>query len=237
MFELARALTRDIVSQGRTNLPAHVLFPQLVRIAARFVDRHVKPTPPAEKIDVFLSPYYGLAIEILTQAIQPDVTAGEVPEVPRYEANRGPGSTADVSFWTSRDVREVIKSHVNYVVADTLKWEQSAAYQIDRHEAVDAFVKNAGRGFALPYLHNGAPHDFVPDFLIRLKPAPRPASERPVYLILETKGYDPLQEVKAAAAERWVSAVNADGQFGRWAFRMVTKVSDVGSTIAEVASR
>lgn len=132
-----------------------------------------------------------------------------------------------MSFWTSRDVREVIKSHVNYVVADTLKWEQSAAYQIDRHPAVDAFVKNAGLGFAIPYLHNGAPHDFVPDFLIRLKGT----STR--HLILETKGYDPLQEIKEAAAQRWVAAVNADGQFGQWAFRMVTKVSEVSSSITE----
>jgi hypothetical protein len=49
----------------------------------------------------------------------------------------------------------------------------------------------------------------------------------PTYLILETKGYDPLQEVKEAAAQRWVAAVNADGQFGQWAFQMVTKVSEV----------
>jgi hypothetical protein len=32
------------------------------------------------------------------------------------------------------------------------------------------------------------------------------------YLVLETKGFDDLADVKAAAAERWVAAVNADGQ-------------------------
>ena len=46
-------------------------------------------------------------------------------------------------------------SHLNYVVADTAKWEQSAAYYIDKHPAVAAFVKNAGLGFAIPYFHNG----------------------------------------------------------------------------------
>ena len=48
------------------------------------------------------------------------------------------------------------KSHVNAVVPDTAKWEQSAAYQIDRNKHVKSFVKNAGLGFAVPYLHNGS---------------------------------------------------------------------------------
>lgn len=55
----------------------------------------------------------------------------------------------------------------------------------------------------------GQMHDYVPDFLVRLK------SDPPQHLILETKGYDPLEEVKRAAAERWVTAVNADGTFGQ----------------------
>ena len=47
-------------------------------------------------------------------------------------------------------MREVVNSHVNYVVADTRVWEQAAAYVIDTHPAVQAFVKNAGLGFAIP---------------------------------------------------------------------------------------
>src|SRR5439155_13613195 len=123
---------------------------------------------------------YGWAIERLLEAIGPDTSQGEAPEVPLYETNRGPGSTADVDFWTSREVREVLRSHVNYVVADTKQWEQSAAYFIDKHCGVAAFVKNAGLGFAIPYLHNGRRHDYVPDFLIRLQTDP------PRHLILET---------------------------------------------------
>ena len=136
-------------------------------------------------------------------------------------ASRGPGSTAEVDFWTSKDVREVTARHLNYVVADTRKWEQSAAYYIDTHPAVAAFVKNAGPGLRHPYLHNGQDHDYYPDFLIRLK------SDPPMHLILETKGYDPLEDVKRAAAERWVAAVNADGSYGRWRYALVKKVPDV----------
>jgi hypothetical protein len=36
-----------------------------------------------------------------------------------------------------------------------------------------------------------------------------------IHVILETKGFDPLEEVKRAAAERWVAAVNADGNCGK----------------------
>ncbi len=101
---------------------------------------------------------------------------GEAPEVPRYETSRGPGSTADVDYWTSKDVREVLRSHLNYVVADTKVWEQSAAYILDTHPTVEAFVKNAGLGFAIPYLHNGQPHDYLPDFMVRLSSSPSPTS-------------------------------------------------------------
>jgi type III restriction enzyme len=57
---------------------------------------------------------------------------------------------SSVDFWTSREVREVVHSHLNYMVADTRQWEQSAPYVIDTHELVEAFVKNAGLGFAIP---------------------------------------------------------------------------------------
>jgi len=39
--------------------------------------------------------------------------------------------------------------------------------------------------------------------------------------ILETKGYDPLADVKEAGARRWVAAVNAEGSYGQWAYRIV----------------
>ncbi len=181
-------------------------------------------------MDVFLSPYYGWVIERLSEAIRPDTSQGEAPEVPKYESSRGPGSTEDVDFSTSRDVREVVKCHLNYAVADTRQWEQSATFYIDRHPAVAAFVKNAGLGFAIPYLYNGQMHDYVPDFIVRLKT--EPAS----HLILETKGYDPLEEVKRAAAERWVAAVNADGTYGSWNYRLVKKVGEIDAVLDSVAN-
>ena len=51
------------------------------------------------------------------------------------------------------------------------------------------------------------------------------------YLILETKGFDPLDEVKAAAAQRWVAAVNAEASYGHWQYAVARKVSEVGAAI------
>ncbi|MGQ0556725.1 MAG: BPTD_3080 family restriction endonuclease [Nitrospiraceae bacterium] len=221
VFDLAKTLTGSYVSQKDCGVSAHVLFPQVVVIIHQYLDKKVEVRFPANIKDLFLAPYYGWVVERLIEAIRPDTSQGESPEVPRYETTRGPGSTADVDFWTSREVREVTKSHLNYVVADTSQWEQSAAYYLDKHPNVEAFVKNSGLGFAIPYLHNGQMHDYVPDFIIRLK------SKQPHHFILEIKGYDPTEEVKRAAAERWVAAVNADGAYGQWQYGVAKKVSDV----------
>jgi len=63
------------------------------------------------------------------------------------------------------------------------------------------------------------------DFIIRLKNA------QATHLILETKGYDPLEQVKANAANRWVDAGNASGQYGHWACVICRKPTDVGKII------
>ncbi len=221
VFEMASALTKSYVTSGQCEAPAHALFPQIAKIVQQYFDTKVVPVAPAEKVDAYLSPYYGWAIERLSAAIKPDVDAGEAPEVPVFESSRGPGSTADVDCWTSKDVREVIKSHLNYAVADTKVWERSAAFILDTHPKVEAFVKNAGLGFAIPYLHNGQPHDYLPDFVVRL------TGEQARFLIIETKGFDALADVKAAAAGRWVTAVNEDGQHGTWRFEMARSVAAV----------
>jgi len=80
-------------------------------------------------------------------------------------------------------------------------------------------------------LHNGQMHDYVPDFIVRLETHP------PAHLILETKGFDPLEEIKRAAAERWVAAVNADGTYGRWKFGLVKRVSEINEILTRSASQ
>jgi type III restriction enzyme len=229
-FHLSRALTRRYQSEGGETAPPHVLFPQILRMAERYIAEKIEPGPGTQRIDAFLSPHYGWVIERLVEAIRPDAESGEAPELPVFEKNRKAGSTEDVSFWTSRDVREVMRSHVNLVVADTDQWEQSAAYIIDHHATVDSFVKNAGLRFAIPYLDNGEAHDYEPDFIFRL------VSSDTEHLILETKGYDKKAEIKAQAAERWVSAVNAAKSLGRWRYKIARSVGQVRTILDGISS-
>ncbi len=53
-----------------------------------------------------------------------------------------------------------------------------------------------------------------------------------MHLILETKGFDELADIKSQAAQRWGTAVNAEGSFGAWRYVMVRKLEEVAATLA-----
>ena len=221
-FQMAAELTRIYVRQPGCEAPAHVLFAQVLRIVERYLREKVEARPPADVLDTFLSPYYGLIVERLLGAIRPDTEAGEAPEVPDVDEDR-PLRTANVSLFTPKPVREAARTHLNLVLFDTQTWEQSAAYTLDTHPAVRSFAANQGLGFTIRYLHNGGDHDYVPDFVARLDV---PDQE---YLIVEIKGPDwgNVAEVKAQAAVRWCEAVTATGRFGTWRYKLAWKVSDL----------
>jgi type III restriction enzyme len=227
VFAMARDLTQDMVQNGDVAVPAGVLFPQLVQVVQRYVDDRVFVVPPSDRLDLFLSPYYGWTIERLREAIRPDGAAGEGPELPVYERGaRRVGSTAQIDAWTSKPVIEVVKSHVNLMVAHTASWEQQVAQRLDRHPAVRAFVKNEFLEFAIPYVDNGQSHDYYPDFLVRLAEQPR------CTVILEVKGRpDPVEQVKGAAARRWCSAINAEGSFGWWGYAIIRDPKETAAVL------
>lgn len=221
-FQMAADLTRLYAGQPSCEVPVHVLFPQVLRITQRYLTEKVKPLAPFERLDAFLSPYYGWIIERLLSAICPDTGAGEAPEIPEIDEDR-PLRTGDISVFTSKELREAQKTHLNYVVHDTITWEQSATFILDHHAAIRDFVKNFGLNFTIPYLHNGKPSDYLPDYVARL------AGDDLRYLIIEIKGADweGTAEIKAQAAHRWCAAVNATGRFGRWEYILVNRTPDL----------
>jgi type III restriction enzyme len=116
------------------------------------------------------------------------------------------------------------------MVADTKRWEQQAAQYLDSSPYVGAWVKNAGLGFGIPYEDNGMRHEYLPDFLVRL------VGDTARHVIVETKGHDPLADVKRAAAERWVGAVNADGQWGDWHYCLTYQPADLPQQLMDLVA-
>jgi type III restriction enzyme len=82
-----------------------------------------------------------------------------------------------------------------------------------------SYVKNERLGFTIPYVHQGSTHEYIPDFLVRLK-TDEDDVERT--LIIEVSGT--LKSKTAAAAkattarDQWCGAVNNWGQFGVWGY-------------------
>lgn len=220
-FELAAAVTQKTVAGQSSRFSPAGLFPQVLALVRQFLRDRVTLRGPTDVRDVLLEPYFSQVTTLLAEALRPVTAPGEPPEMPRYERHRGAGSTAEVDFWTTRPLWPTEKSHLNAVVADTVRWEESAAFYLETSPLVRCYVKNERLGFAIPYQWAGEGHEYWPDFLVRLQADGQDLGT----LILEVKGgRDPRADVKAKAALRWVAAVNRDPSeraCGRWAYRLV----------------
>jgi hypothetical protein len=64
-------------------------------------------------------------------------------------------------------------------------------------------------------------HDCLPDSMVRF------ARVRCVWVILETRGYDPLRATKLRVAEGGTAAVNAAGRVGGWWYALATAIDKI----------
>ena len=146
------------------------------------------------------------------------------------------GSTKFVNGHTSKPVVETVKSHVNYVVADTKSWEQKAAKALEEMETIEAFVKNEFLGFTIPYVANdGEERLYHPDFIARC----RNRHSQKVNLIIEITGMNrDKTEKKWYVENNWLPAVNTvrdKYEYAPWAFiEIANDIRNIKSQINSV---
>ncbi len=231
-FHLARRLLVTNYQHDAADLRPW-LFPQLVKICAQWIDECVR-VEAGRSIGYLVTSAekQAEAVEAIVNAIarQDDNRQARLrPMLRRFDPE---GSTADVSFLTHKPAIEATKSEVSHVVLDgvgTNTWEQILALECELNSHVAAFVKNDHLGFAIPYVHKGRSHSYVPDFLLRLVCPDGEDFER--VLIVEVSGGQkspgPTKEKARTARDSWCPAVNNHGGFGRWGYIEITQMGTV----------
>lgn len=134
------------------------------------------------------------------------------------------GSTRHVNFNTSKRTRwptNARKCQINWVITDST-WESQFCRVAESHPKVLAYVKNQGLGFEVPYRLGSEAHKYLPDFIVLVDRGQ--GWNDPLHLVVEIKGYrgEDAIEKKRTMDDYWVPGVNANGQFGHWAFAEFT---------------
>ena len=108
------------------------------------------------------------------------------------------------------------------------KNSQPKVKKVNGNKGVKSFVKNDHLGFVIHYMYQGVVRKYIPDFLVRFRNG--------TMLVLETKGRDREQDVtKRSFLDDWCRAVNQDGRFGRWHWRVSFDPNDLDTVLNETA--
>jgi type III restriction enzyme len=138
-----------------------------------------------------------------------------------FDSVRPKRSTATAPVWyTSKPTQPIKKSQISHIVVDS-SWE-AVGFEFERSRIPNlvSWVKNDHLGFEIYYIWEGQPHPYYPDFIVKFK------DNR--YLILEVKGQQkPVDKAKWQATEEWVKAVNLNGKFGTWEFKVLKNKKDL----------
>lgn len=144
------------------------------------------------------------------------------------DAVRPTRSTATSAIWyTTKPTQPVQKSQISHIVIDS-GWEKiGIEFERDRIPGLVSWAKNDHLGFEIYYFWQGQTHTYYADFLIKFNNGS--------HLILEVKGKETEQDrAKYAAAEEWVRAVNLNGNFGVWEFKVLKDPKDLFELVKPV---
>jgi type III restriction enzyme len=222
-FRLAREVcVRWQADNGAAAVPVQQLFPRVAFAAKRFLAEKLNKKGDSQPCDVLLvGEYMQASVAALLEAIKKgaSTTDNEIAIIPQGSAGRG--STLYVDFHTTKPIYPVTRCHLNAMVADTIRWEQSAAFILDTHPGVRKWVKNDRLGFAIPYRRRGLPAKYLPDFIA--------VTDTGENVIVEIKGQaNDDADIKTRAALRWTSAVTRLGSHGVWHYLFVTDPGRLG---------
>ena len=222
-FRIARAVCERWQEDNSTEgIPIQQLFPKVLFAAKRFLTEKLECRGDSQPCDVLHAGSYALdTISSLLEAIRKGSasTQSEVAVVPQGMA--GMGSTLFVDFHTTKPIRSVTKCHLNAMVADTQKWEQSAGFLLDAHPGVTKWVKNDHLDFNIPYRKRGIRKPYIPDFVA--------VTDQDQNIIIEIKGQvTDDADIKEKSAKRWVEAVNRLGSYGQWHYMMLEDPGRIG---------
>lgn len=202
--------------QDEDGFPKQNLFPQIQRIARRWLDEGYLVTKGVPIGAILYTDQLARAAEKIQIAC---TRAAEGPIIAVLDPYNPRGSTRHVNFITTKPCWETgakpPRSQISHVVLDS-DWEAVLAQALESHPRVLAYVKNQALGFEIPYLDAGVSRRYLPDFIVRLDDG----GAEPLNLILEVKGIkDETAKAKAEATSvLWVPGVNRLGGFGRWAY-------------------
>lgn len=203
------------------------LTPQIRNIVEQYVKNHVVLKDRMVIGYLSVGEYFAGALTkiqqgIVTENLEHQKDKKLLPILAPYDTL---GSTRYVDFLTTKEVRETVKSHVNYVVADTEEWEQGVAKKLEQITEVVSYVKNQNLGFTIPYEHQGIAHHYVLDFIVVLD---MPDKTKLNLLIEVTGKKDDKKAMKVKTTrEMWIPAINNHGKYGVWA---VLEVQDIHET-------
>ena len=214
--EIAFAITKRVLERYYPDQPW--LFPQLLRITRDWMGAWVTLKDNTFVQMLLLAQHAERASEHIQAAIV-RADEGQRRLIARLAPYDRVGSTRAVDFDTSKRVMPTNpeRCHVSDVVADS-GWEHTVAERLEDMNEVHTYVKNDHLGFVIPYTHQGRPHEFLPDFIVRIDDGH--GEDDLLNLIVEVSGQalDTKQAKCEAARTLWVPGVNNLGEFGRWKF-------------------
>ena len=229
VYELAQhVLERYFHDDG--GAPQVWRFPQLLSLVREWMAGCVRLGDGCRPQLLLLSEHKHVAAEKIYRAIVSSSAEERLRLI--LDPDAPEGTSADIDFETVRDTWKTRpdRCHLNYIALDS-GWEGQMAFALENMPEVLAYVKNEhSAGLRIPYTHEGNERMYVPDFLVRVRPAP---DAEPLTLIVEVTGkrYEAKQAKADTVRRMWLPGVNALESFGQWEFIEIEDMKDAVTSI------